>query len=83
MVMVIGEFFDDDGNGSYLYEAGSENIKLVLIKRAIKRSCGSYPHPQPICTYSSSFVINLSILIFNLIYLVIQNECQILVLCMV
>ena len=76
MVMVIGDFFDDDGNGSDLYEAGSENIKLVLIKRAIKRSCGSYPHPQPICTYSSSFVI-------TLILLGIHNEHCILLLCRV
>ena len=58
MVMVIGEFYDDDGSG--LYEAGVD-------KRVIKRNCGSYLHPQPICTYSSSFVINLSMLIFNLI----------------
>ena len=44
MVMVIGEFFDDDGNGSDLYEAGSENMKLVLIKRAIISPPTTYLH---------------------------------------
>ena len=55
MVMVIGEFYDDDG--SDLYEAGAD-------MRVTKRNCGSYPHPQPIYTYSSSFVITLINLLF-------------------
>ena len=39
-------------------------LVLIRVKRVIKRNCGSYPHPQPIYTYSSSFVITLINLLF-------------------
>ena len=73
MVMVIGEFFDDDGNGSDLYEAGVD-------KESNKEELWILSPPT---TYLHTILINLSILMLNLKNLVTQNECQILLLCRV